>query len=659
MRLPTLAPSSRVPGTRRVREATLLAWMLCATPALATHYLVDINGSGDFTTIQAAIDEQLVNFRDTILVLPGQYAETLALPQPTSGARCIVGAGGAAQTGALSLTVPDDTGQSSIGTYRIEGFTFSQDVTLEKHKWSRARIAHCTFLQRVTLSPLGADSWPNLFDCDFYGRTKLEWCLSVWDSLRFHSAPLTITHASGAGSFILRDCSFEGPADTLVFMPWANQDYGGFDRCTFTNALNGLVFGTDCHNIAFPVTSCVFRDLAHAGISYDDSTASWQGVRPADLVLLDSRFERCGTAVHWVAQLPPESGGGGVSMFRDTVVSSTGNGLVLGPAVGSHRTITDCVIEGSGGDGALLLGRPPVSYLTFSTYLVSRSKFANNRGDGLAIQDTFPSPASDPTWPAGWPTIVQSVFANNDGAGVRMSTPRWKIEGCVAVGNGQGFVWDVGTRWSRLVSNTSVLNRGEGFDGATGGSLDSVFHARNNLAVMNTGAGFRLPPGPAGSFAFNDAWGNYLAQYVGAWGSLDSNLTVDPRFCALGAGDLGLQQGSPCGAGGVYGLIGALPESCPNTTAVEPPAPGALAFAVRPSVARGSAEFVPPSAGAEGRVELFDLAGRVVWRAPLGPATGVVRWRGEGENGRVRAGLYWARFTRGSERATQRLVWLE
>jgi len=80
---------------------------------------------------------------------------------------------------------------------------------------------------------------------------------------------------------------------------------------------------------------------------------------------------------------------------------------------------------------------------------------------------------------------------------------------------------------------------------------------------------------------------------------------------------------------------------------------------VRPSVARGSVEFVPPATGGEGELELFDLAGRVVWRSPLGPATGALRWQGQGESGRVRAGLYWARFTRGDERTTERLVWLE
>jgi hypothetical protein len=235
------------------------------------------------------------------------------------------------------------------------------------------------------------------------------------------------------------------------------------------------------------------------------------------------------------------------------------------------------------------------------------------------------------------------------------------VRNCVAFANGDaGFACNslITLESSRLSANTSALNQGDGFR-LTGPAYpgDSLQLVQHNLAALNTGAGFRVPPQSFGSFAFNDAWSNYQGQYVGAWGSADSNLTVDPRFCDLGAGNLGLQQGSPAGAGGAFGLIGALPEQCPNTTAVEPTAPR-LSFAVHPTVARGSVEFVPPSIGPDGRIEIFDVTGRRHWGAAFGPTTGALRWTGQSEHGHAQPGLYWVRFSRAGETQSQRLVWL-
>ena len=292
---------------------------------------------------------------------------------------------------------------------------------------------------------------------------------------------------------------------------------------------------------------------------------------------------------------------------------------------------------------------------SYTGYAVVRnSDFSNNLSGGLVLWDT-------PARVRGWGVMDSCTFARNGGPGLQVSCGAWSVEHCVSFANGgDGFSLDTPAPGypTRLVFNTSVLNQGDGV-GLSGPVHpgDSLHVVQHNLTAMNAGTGFRVPHLSFGSFAFNDAWGNYQSQFAGAWGSADSNLTVDPRFCDLSAGDLGLQQGSPCGAGGLYGLIGALPEQCPNTTAVEPTAPR-LSFAVRPTVARGSAEFVPPSVGPDGHIELFDLSGRRLWGAAFGPTTGTLRWQGQSEAGHAQPGLYWVRFTRAGESQSQRLIWL-
>jgi hypothetical protein len=660
MPLPTQASRSSPYAARRGFALALLALSLGATPALASRYVVDIDGSGDFTKIQAAINQQATQFRDTILVMPGEYDESpwfpfSASPLPTY----VIGASGAAATSVQSIGV-DSLEYWGCRT-AFEGLTFGASVAVHSRSLRNLAFTSCVFRGPVHFSDPGNDDAPRLSDCDFYGRTRLESLLGYVRNLRFHGAPLYLTH-SYSGSFYVEDCTFEGPADTLVYMPWSHNDVGAFARCSFFNAVNGIVYGEECWGSPFEIAHCAFRDLAGMGVLHDARDPSYGGGSPPRVDVTDSRFERCGTAVHWFVQYPGLEGAR-ASFTRDTVLDCSGDGIYIGPSTfGSMR---DCLIEGCGGSGAVLAkDQLPISMLNTANYDVVNSRFARNRGDGLTVRDTCTGAlyVGDGSYLNG-PRISACTFLGNGGAGLRLDASMWGVRDCESWGNeGAGFSLNTRSREysHQFISNTSALNLGDGFRVTISeGGPDSFLVAQRNLGVMNSGAGFRMPAQVPGSFSYNDAWRNYLGQYVGAWDSADSNLTVDPRFCDLGAGDLGLQQGSPCGAGGVYGLIGARPESCPNTTAVEPPASQALAFAVRPSVARGSVEFVPPASGAEGVVELFDLAGRVVWRSPLGPASGVVRWHGDGEGGRVGAGLYWARLTRGAERATRRLVWLD
>lgn len=648
------------------------AWLMAPfapSTALATRWTVDIGGGGDFTTIQAAIDQQAVEFRDTILVLPGEYAETITPPVygPDGAKTALVSMGGAAVTPMLSITAAP--AGVSRGYANIDGFTFTGAVTLDGHLPSDYPFVRCSFRGEVWWDGHGSGGTHlHISDCDFHARTSLVYFYGVARDLRFHSAPLTVSSVGGLSNFRMLDCSFEGPADTLVYVPKWSDEQETFERCSFDSGGIGVVFqgGGGYQRI---VRSCRFTDLSFAGIWMHDTTTysgSGAGRYLFGLEASDSRFERCGTGIHWVFEKPYM--GSRVYLVRDTVRASSGDGIQLGPADTPWLFgVFDCLVEDNGGNGMSLrqdfnagLG----GGWFYSNYRVFRTRFVNNTGDGLFVHGSplvKPGVEEDPG--AAWRTkVAASSFIGNGGHGVHIDSPTWRVDSCLAMGNGRdGFSLraSVPVYENSAAGNTAVLNHGDGFRFTVNGPpADSLFFIERNLAVMNTGAGIRVPfNGGLPHFAFNDAWNNYLAQHIAPGSPADSNLTVNPRFCDLGAGDLGLEQGSPCGPGGLYGLIGALPESCPNTLAVEPEALR-LSFTVRPTVARGSVEFVPPSLGPDGRVELFDLSGRRLWGAAFGPTTGSLWWQGQSETGHAQPGLYWVRFTCAGETQSQRLVWL-
>jgi hypothetical protein len=296
-----------------------------------------------------------------------------------------------------------------------------------------------------------------------------------------------------------------------------------------------------------------------------------------------------------------------------------------------------------------------------SNSTISGSTITNNLADGVYVEGSG-NITPYIWWKACKATIGDCLFANNGGDGLRVEGAEWSVKGCVSFDNGgDGFLLGATLgRARQVILNTSAMNGGDGFrlDGSAtpGDSLQSV---QRNLAVMNAGAGFRVPSSPTGSFAFNDAWSNVLGPFDGVASPADSNLTLDPLFCDMVAEftGFGLQPGSPCGAFGVYGHIGARTGTCGSVTSV--PAPTASAsFTIRPNVARGSVEFVSLTSGPDGRVEIFDVTGRRHWGAVFGPTTGSLRWTGQSETGHAPPGRYWVRFSREGESQSQRLIWL-
>ena len=122
MRLLDFAPARSATPTRRLASLVLtsLALLAAATPRAvhATHYVVDAGGGGDFTTIQAAVNQRQVQFRDTILVWPGAYAETITLPTVALQAY-LIGTGGAAVTSAQSIVIAAPAGEMRVVARKV------------------------------------------------------------------------------------------------------------------------------------------------------------------------------------------------------------------------------------------------------------------------------------------------------------------------------------------------------------------------------------------------------------------------------------------------------------------------------------------------------------------------------------------------------------
>lgn len=92
---------------------------------------------------------------------------------------------------------------------------------------------------------------------------------------------------------------------------------------------------------------------------------------------------------------------------------------------------------------------------------------------------------------------------------------------------------------------------------------------------------------------------------------------------------------------------------------VEPPGAAPLRLAFAPNPARGTIRFEFALARGPARLEVLDLAGRVVVTRALPAGAHTFTWNGRRDDGtRVRDGVYFARLRDGAGTVTRRLTWL-
>lgn len=202
--------------------------------------------------------------------------------------------------------------------------------------------------------------------------------------------------------------------------------------------------------------------------------------------------------------------------------------------------------------------------------------------------------------------------------------------------------------------NTVYSNAGHGIEAS--GNPWSPVSLTGNLSYGNGGFGLLWTGGDAVTLGCNDWFGNVGGATSGvAPGASDAAL--DPLFCNLPEEDVTLSSGSPLLSRPGCTPIGALGAGCANAVGVTPSEGAATRLTVRPNPTRGAVELRWARTSAAGRIEVFDLAGSLRWRAELAPGAEQMLWSGADSNGqRLPGGIYFVRHMGDGVAESVRLV---
>jgi hypothetical protein len=220
-----------------------------------------------------------------------------------------------------------------------------------------------------------------------------------------------------------------------------------------------------------------------------------------------------------------------------------------------------------------------------------------------------------------------------------------------------------------LTGNTIAANAGGSAGGGVYSSNASATFTRN-LVAANSGSAAAVQGvyATGGSLVFNcnDVHGNAGGDYGGVTNptGANGNVSADPQFCDLAAGDFTVYDTSPClpAHSGGCGKIGALGQGCTQGTGVEDgPGQGVPAvFRVDPAFPNPfnpstTIRFALPAA-ARASVRIYDAGGRLVRTlvdGDLGAAVHTVVWQGDDDAGRrVGSGVYFYRVRAGANEQT-------
>ncbi|PIE76825.1 hypothetical protein CSA17_00150 [bacterium DOLJORAL78_65_58] len=261
---------------------------------------------------------------------------------------------------------------------------------------------------------------------------------------------------------------------------------------------------------------------------------------------------------------------GGAPTLRDCYFqgNTAQKGGALAAFGGAQVTLENCVFEGNQLTDGLMANTGGTMHVENSTLIMNGGAISGsmlaNRGGGLFGQG------------ADVRLSHVTVSGNNsysDGGGVLVSEGSLSLDGCLISGNsvtsgscaGAGCAnGAVTVRNSRFTGNTGA-NMGGGFmgtgvsgvvennlcDGNQAGNAgglvclgEGALVVRNNIVIGNEGYGI-LAGGVEISIAHNNVWNNTPANYMGNSDG-PGDLSLDPLFVDLAAGDLGLAQFSPC-----------------------------------------------------------------------------------------------------------------
>ncbi len=342
-------------------------------------------------------------------------------------------------------------------------------------------------------------------------------------------------------------------------------------------------------------------------------------------------------------------------LFEDNAPLQSGGGFTINGA--ELATFTDCIFRNNcclhcGWGGGLGLAR--------TTAVITGCTFIGNRtygsGDGRGARNC-----------TGW-DLDGGGSRDCEGGAIGVSDAHVIINRCTIVGN--------------------VAPSGGGIGIDVWASDASIVEITNTIIAFNLeGGAFTCSlPYDQVSIHCTDIYGNIGGDWTGCIAGLEDlhhNLSEDPLFCDLEAGDLTIDSGSPCAtenSGGCW-LIGAWPVGCgaagvPGEFGTDRSL-ATLRIVPNPVVGECRVEVCPGTGGVhEGRVgttrgsgwraevtaQVLDVAGRVVRDLSLRPSSSPegcqeARWDTRDNQGqRVPSGIYLVRVGTEGGAVSTRLV---
>jgi hypothetical protein len=246
--------------------AIMAAALLAATPLLAATWRVELDGSGDFTEIQPAVDAAAAG--DTIRIGPGRFATFHPIGLPGSFDEVIV-----------MVTRPNLT---FIGAGRDVTIVGPQTSYVPYARGPRAffSLPPNTFaLRSLTVENVYllvfANNYVDIEDCSFYARDHRISCVTVYDSAaRVESCKFTVYGGLGvvlngpSSGAEISDCEFMGLGNSNP----VNCSFGPrnvrVSDCTIANG--GFIF----HNTTGTVENCTFTNDIATALQVDMRTSS-------------------------------------------------------------------------------------------------------------------------------------------------------------------------------------------------------------------------------------------------------------------------------------------------------------------------------------------------------------------------------------------------
>jgi hypothetical protein len=522
-------------NTRAVRYCALLAQtLILATGAIAaTTYVVQPDSTGDFATIQLAINASANG--DTVALGNGVFTGDGNRDIDFLGKVIVV----CSQSGNADSCIIDCEGSSGT-PHRGFWFHSGEDTA--------AVLANVTVRGGAGVTqgggcligdPAGnAPASPRILGCQFEGNQADEGAgLAIFNRLslpRIEGCYFAYNEGSGI--------CIAGNADGCSVTDCTSEQNKGDGIRT-----DGAWTGCGGH---LDFTRCTLRGNAGAGLGHHSGCGN-------------ARLVDCKIA---------DNDGWGIESFSETDYGvAIAGGSVTGNGAGGVNTsrsywdsVIGCVISDNHGHGLLTW---------WDVSLVVRDcEITDNDGHGIAgggsrADDRYPECDG-----CGGVQISRCTISRNGHWGISHTSGvpfGGVITDCVILANGNGGVRFAAQRETpqshlTLASSTIALNLGNGFEYQTD---DVPGDVENCILSGNTGAAILVSGVAVPTLSCCDLFGNGGGDWVGAVApqlGANGNFSGDPLFCSVELPDLGLLPASPCAPANNMecGLVGALPVGC-------------------------------------------------------------------------------------------------